>query len=287
MIETNSFKPPSGFLTVALAGCGKMGSAMALAWANALHVSRIDILDPSGVPDTFGGSIKITGTTSTKEFLAKADDWDILVLALKPQIMDTACNSLAQALPKSVPLLSIAAGKNLAFFAEKFGEDHQIIRAMPNTPAAIGKGMSVAVASPATTQKTIEQAHFLLSCLGKTSWVKNEDFMDIVTAVSGSGPAYVFYLIEVMTQAAMVAGLDRNFAMTLARQTVIGAGALAEHDVEHSPAELRQNVTSPNGTTAAALAVLMDGRLQQIMIETVAKAAARSKELSDSEPKAD
>ncbi|PZQ45538.1 MAG: pyrroline-5-carboxylate reductase, partial [Micavibrio aeruginosavorus] len=163
---------------------------------------------------------------------------------------------------------------------KRFGEQQPIVRAMPNTPASIGKGMSVAGAAHGTSEDIMLTAHKLLSALGLVEWVKDEGLLDPVTAVSGSGPAYVFYLIEALAEAGLQAGLDKDFAMTLARQTVVGAAALAEHDAEIPAHRLRENVTSPNGTTAAALSVLMDGRLQDVMNEAVAAATKRGKELS-------
>jgi pyrroline-5-carboxylate reductase len=271
---------PSKPLSIGLAGCGKMGSAMALAWAQSFHVSHIDILDPSSIPESLKDHDKIASFLNATSFMTCAEYWDILVLAVKPQIMDEACGDIAKSLPAELPVLSIAAGKPLSFFIDKFGESQPVIRAMPNTPAAIGKGMSVAIAARSVSKAAKENAHFLLSCLGKTEWIFDENLMDVVTAVSGSGPAYVFYLIEVLAQAGIESGLDEKFAMTLARQTIIGAAALAEDTPDIDAATLRTNVTSPGGTTAAALSVLMDGRLQDLMTNAVVKATARGKELS-------
>lgn len=271
---------PSKPLSIGLAGCGKMGSAMAQAWALSFHVGHIDIFDPSGLPENLGGNNKISGFTSNAEFMRGAEAWDMLILAIKPQIMDEACAEIAKTLPAELPVLSIAAGKPLSFLAEKFGAHQPVIRAMPNTPAAIGKGMSIAVAAKGVSITAKDHAHFLLSCLGRAEWIADEGLMDAVTAVSGSGPAYVFYLIEALAQAGVEAGLDEKFSMTLARQTVIGAAALAEDNADIEVATLRTNVTSPGGTTAAALSVLMDGRLQEIMTNAVDKATARGKELS-------
>lgn len=257
-----------------------MGSAMAKSWAQSFHVARIDILDPYGLPDDLNGHAKINGTKSVAEFMAGAEKFDILVLAIKPQTMDVACIDIAKTLPSDLTVLSIAAGKPLSYFKGVFGDNQPVIRAMPNTPAAIGKGMSVAIAAKGVSADAKDNAHFLLSCLGKTEWIADENLMDAVTAVSGSGPAYVFYLIEALAEAGIQSGLDEKFAMTLARQTVIGAAALAEETPDIDAATLRENVTSPGGTTAAALSVLMDGRLQDIMTNAVTKATARGKELS-------
>lgn len=270
---------PSSPLSIGIAGYGKMGGAMTMAWVQSPFVRQISILDPFPLIDEIPNKEKVAGYTEPAAFLKDSSQWDILVLAVKPQSMDALCGSLKD-LRKDLPILSIAAGKSLGYFAAKFGETQPVIRAMPNTPAAIGKGMSVAVASPAISAETKANVNFLVSCFGKMEWVKDENLMDAVTAVSGSGPAYVFYLIESLAQAGVASGLDKDFAVTLARQTVIGAAALAEDSLDMSAEKLRENVTSPNGTTAAALSSLMDGRFQDVLNEAVAKATARSKELS-------
>lgn len=257
-----------------------MGASMASAWAHSFHVAHVDILDPSDIPAPLRGNEKISPFKIPSEFVACAHDWDILVLAVKPQIMDEVLADLATYLPRDLTILSIAAGKPLDFYKEKLGEQRPIIRAMPNTPASIGKGMSVAIATQSSTPISKDNAHFLLSCLGKTEWIADEILMDAVTAVSGSGPAYVFYLMESLAQAGVRSGLEPDFAMTLARQTVIGAAALADDESGTKAAQLRENVTSPGGTTAAALSVLMDGRFQALMDEAVAHATKRGKDLS-------
>ena len=182
-------------------------------------------------------------------------------------------------IPNRTPILSIAAGQSLANFAAYFEPERPVIRAMPNTPAAIGKGMSVAIPNNHATEAHRRIAQNLLSAAGEFLWLESESQMDAVTAVSGSGPAYVFYLMEALAKAATEAGLPEDQAMILARQTVIGSAALAERDAS-PPGLLRRNVTSPGGTTEAALAVLMDGRFEEIMTKAVAAATARSKELS-------
>ncbi len=261
---------------IALAGCGRMGSAMAKGWLKAGIIETLNILDPKPLP----ADIKGTGFTDAAAFLANTKNWDMLVIAVKPQIMEDFCNSIKAATPKDLPLLSIVTGQSLVSFAKRFGDGQPIIRAMPNTPAAIGKGMTVACVNATVTDTQKSMATILLDTLGTTAWIDNEDQMDAVTALSGSGPAYIFYLIEAMTQAGIDCGLDRDFATTLARETVIGAAALAETDAQTPASKLRENVTSPNGTTAAALSVLMEGKFQEIMTAAIQKAAARSKELS-------
>ena len=152
---------------------------------------------------------------------------------------------------------------------------------MPNTPAAIGKGMTVAVANSNVSLENSNKAKDLLKTTGKFEWADEEEMMDAVTALSGSGPAYVFHLIEMLAKAGAENGLPENLAMTLARQTVIGAAALAEAEPQTKPETLRENVTSPGGTTEAALRILMDGRAQSLLNETLAAAKHRSEELSE------
>lgn len=262
-----------------LAGCGKMGSAMVRAWLHTRIVTHIDILDPNGIPDDLLHHGEISWFKTESDFAQNAANWDALIIAIKPQTLDDFCNNFG-ALPLLVPVLSIAAGLTLSTFEQKFGNTRGIIRAMPNTPAAIGKGMTVAVTNNHihAAQKTM--AENLLRTLGLFAWAGDEEKLDAVTGLSGSGPAYVFYLIEAMAAAGKTAGLPADIAMTLARQTVIGAAALAEHDAQTPATKLRENVTSPNGTTAAGLEILMNGEFQEIVTKTIARATARSKELS-------
>jgi len=269
---SNSYK-------IGLAGCGKMGSAMVQAWISSNLAKHIDILDPNGIGE-LSGHAKIASFADEGTFAAHAKDWDILILAIKPQTMGEFSDKVAGKLPPSLGILSIAAGQSLSSLQDKFGRDQPIIRSMPNTPAAIGKGITVACPGKTAPPSLVQASNDLLSALGQVEWTMDEAVLDAVTAVSGSGPAYVFYLIEALAEAGFQSGLDKEFAMKLARQTVIGAGALAEGDTATPAFRLRENVTSPKGTTEAALSVLMDGRFQSLMNEAVAKATARSKELS-------
>lgn len=262
-------------LRVGLAGCGKMGSAMVQAWLGQHIVTTIDILDPHArapAPDS-----SITMFTDAGPFSARAGNWDCLFLAIKPQTLEEFAAAIT--LPAWVPLISILAGKTIWGLAELLGP-RPIIRAMPNTPAAIGKGMTVATGCPEVSPLIADIAEQLLSALGRVEFVNDEVLLDAATGLSGSGPAYIFYLIEALTKAGVDAGLPAELASKLARQTVIGSAALAEAEPGISPSTLRENVTSPNGTTAAGLEILMDGRFQDILTETVARAAARSRELA-------
>lgn len=278
-MTTAQAKPQRSY-KIGLAGCGKMGSAMVRGWLAARLVSQIDILDPHGMPPELALEEKITYCKNEDMFVATSRTWDLLVIAVKPQIMEEFCAKIAKAIPSNLPVLSIAAGQTIDSFKNRLGAGRPIIRSMPNTPAAIGKGITVACATPNTDESVRGMTNDLLEAMGKVEWIHDEGLLDAVTAISGSGPAYVFYLIESLAESGVKAGLDKDLSMTLARQTVIGAAALAEHDADIPASTLRENVTSPNGTTAAALAVLMDGRLQNLMTEAIAKATARSQELS-------
>lgn len=266
-----------------LVGAGKMGGAMLSGWLErGVKPADVIIVDPSPSPE-MSELIASAGIALNPE-VGLIDDVAVVVLAVKPQMMD-------QVLPGIVSpgrsdgqsgavVMSIAAGRTIASFEETFGADAAIVRAMPNTPAAIGRGITVACPNPAVdeTQRTLCNA--LLEAVGEVAWVADEAMIDAVTAVSGGGPAYVFLLTECLAKAGLEAGLPEDLAMRLARVTVSGAGEL----MRQSPlpaATLRQNVTSPAGTTAEALAVLMasDG-LPDLMVEAVAAAAARSRELA-------
>lgn len=266
--------PTLSSLHIALVGCGKMGGAMLRGWMDS-GVGRIDVLEPNDLPVPITANV-----THHRDASSFTGAWGMVVIAVKPQVMKDVCEKLSTNLSAATPLLSIAAGQKIAAFQTYFDAAQPVIRTMPNTPAAIGKGMIVACASPQINAQHRIMAEALLHNLGLTLWTNNESDMDAVTAVSGSGPAYVFYLIEVLSEAGMKAGLSADVAATLARQTVIGSAALAEADEKLSAARLRENVTSPGGTTEAALRVLMDGRWQEILTSAIVAATERSKELS-------
>lgn len=255
---------------ITLIGCGKMGSAMVRGWVSSKIAEKIYVIEPSGLP----GDLQ---NMDIVELVEQTEPSDIIVLAVKPQMMDAVCKTLD---PQNATILSIAAGQKIANFEKHFGASHPIIRAMPNTPAAIGEGITVAVANRNVSAQSKTIAARLLKSIGQVEWIDDESLMDAVTALSGSGPAYVFYLIDVLAKAGEASGLPADFAMKLARQTVIGSAALAAADADTTAETLRKNVTSPGGTTEAALKVLMDGRMQDIFREALAAATARSKELS-------
>ncbi len=278
MTDAQAPKSQNSRYKIALAGFGHMGSALAEGWTKAGLIERLDILDPASKSCSISNAHLYA---LPEDFLKNAATWDVLVLAIKPQVLDDFLDGFEQVPPPTLPILSILAGKTIMDVSHKF-RVNPIIRAMPNTPSSIGKGMTVACADRKTNAGHRQMAKDLMSATGLFAWADDEGFMDAVTALSGSGPAYVFYMVEVMAKAGIAAGLNADFAMILARQTVIGASALLDTQPNKTPEELRRNVTSPNGTTAAGLSVLMDGRFETIMQETIARAKARSKELSSS-----
>jgi pyrroline-5-carboxylate reductase len=267
--------------TLLLVGCGQMGGAMLEGWLDADKVETCIIIEPAQhVAARFRDWNQV-------EILADPTDIpsdfkpDIVVFAVKPQAMDSAVPAYRKLVRKETVFLSIAAGKPISYFTRHLGPEAAVIRAMPNTPAAVRAGITVCVENPHVTPEEHELAEYLLSSVGQVEWVDDERLLDAVTAVSGSGPAYVFLLMEELAKAGSLAGLPAELSARLARQTVIGAALLARQS-QLEPERLRQNVTSPGGTTAAALNLLMDeeGGLPPLMERAVAAAAARSKELA-------
>jgi pyrroline-5-carboxylate reductase len=262
-----------------LVGCGKMGGAMLAGWLDRKVTDRVVVVEPAaGGAQAFRGRAGVTVVGD----LAAAGSFkpDVIVFATKPQVMDAAVPAYKPLAKPETLFVSIAAGKTLGFFEQHLGGKVAAIRAMPNTPAQIGRGISVACANRNITADQRTLAGELLAAVGEVGWVEDEALIDAVTAVSGSGPAYVFLLAECLAEAGEKAGLPKDLAMQLARATVSGAGELL-HRSKESAAQLRQNVTSPAGTTAAALQILMaDDGLRPLMIKAVAAAAKRSRELA-------
>jgi len=264
--------------SLALVGAGKMGGALLKGWlAGGLAPAAVTIIDPAPSPDiaalaAAGVSLNPPGAGAPPE---------TLVLAVKPQMLDAAAPALARLAGPATLVISIIAGKTIADLEARLPAARAFVRAMPNTPAAVGRGATAAAAGAAVTaaQKDIAQA--LLSAIGRFDWLPDEGLIDAVTALSGSGPAYVFALVEAMAQAGAALGLPADLAMRLARATVEGAGELMHREPQTAAARLRENVTSPGGTTAAALAVLRapDG-LEALMRRAVAAAHARAGELA-------
>jgi pyrroline-5-carboxylate reductase len=267
--------------TIVLAGAGKMGGAMLSGWlAQGLGARHLAVIEPH--PSEEIRALLASGVQlnpSAKE----AGNIAAFVVALKPQAFREAGPALKPYVDATTLVVSIMAGMTIGAIAEVLtGKDvaGHVVRAMPNTPAAIGRGITVAVAAKHVSQAQRETADALLRATGSVEWVTDEGLMDAVTAVSGSGPAYIFLLAEELARAGIAAGLPERLATKLARETVAGSGELL-HRSELSAEVLRQNVTSPGGTTAAALAVLMgqDG-LQSLLTRAVAAATRRSKELA-------
>ncbi len=263
-----------------LVGCGKMGGAMLRGWlARGLQAGNAVVVEPAAAAmgDIAGmGIVHVPAPAA----IAKGFAPDVLVLAVKPQFMDEAIDHYARFVRPEMLVLSIAAGKTLAYFRQHLSASASIVRAMPNTPAAIGRGISAAVADKPVTRAQRDLADTLLSACGEVAWVAEEDLINPVTALSGGGPAYVFLLMEAMAEAGRKAGLPADLAMRLARVTVSGAGELARLS-EESAAQLRQNVTSPKGTTLEALKVLMaDDGIQPLFDRAIAAATRRSRELA-------
>ena len=258
-----------------LLGCGKMGSAMLEGWlAGGLPATSVWVIDPGPSDWVRAQGVHVNA--------ALPADPAIALVAVKPQMMGDALPAMQGFGGGGTLIVSVAAGTPIARFEEVFGAGTPVVRAMPNTPAAVGRGITALIGNSAVSPVQLDLADALLRAVGQTVRLDSEDQMDAVTGVSGSGPAYVFHMIECLAAAGEAEGLAPDLALQLARATVAGAGALAEGAGE-SPAQLRRNVTSPNGTTQAGLEVLMDeaAGLPPLIRATVAAAAARSRELRD------
>ncbi len=267
-----------------LVGCGKMGGALLAGWLKrGAAPAGIIVVDPATAREGLPGALPPGAVTvcATAAALPAGLRPRAMVLAVKPQVMAQVLPAYEAFAAQGTLVLSIAAGLPLAFFTRHLGEGAAVVRAMPNTPAAIGQGITVCCRNAAVTDADMDMALGLLAAVGETASVADESLMDAVTAVSGSGPAYVFLLAESLAAAGVKAGLPAALAEQLARRTVAGAGQLALHSQEGLD-QLRENVTSPGGTTAAALQVLMrspDG-LPTLLDTAVAAAARRSRELA-------
>ncbi len=262
-----------------LVGCGKMGGAMLDGWLKAGTASRVVVVEPAGLPDSVRGNPAVSPANGPAD-LPGGFVPDVVVLAVKPQVMEQVLPAYAALVRPGTVFLSIAAGKTIGFFETLLGDAAAVVRSMPNTPAAIGRGMTVAVGNAVVTEAQKSLSDALLSAVGEVAWVEDESLLDPVTAVSGSGPAYVFLMVEALAKAGESSGLPADLAMRLARATVAGAGELL-HQSPAAAADLRKAVTSPNGTTQAALDALMaeDG-LQPVLDKAVAAATRRSRELA-------
>jgi pyrroline-5-carboxylate reductase len=262
---------------VVLVGAGNMGGAMLTGWLKSgVPGSSILVIDPAP-SEAMMSALAQAGARHETSGPAGVEA-GILFLAVKPQVMEAVLPPLRPLVGPQTVVVSVAAGKTLSFFEHHLGTA-AMVRAMPNTPAMIGRGVTGAYANARVSDEQRTAVHDLLKVSGPVEWVERESDIDSVTAVSGSGPAYVFYLVECMAEAGRKLGLPADLAMRLARETVAGAGELL-HQSPDEAARLRQNVTSPGGTTAAALAVLMaqDG-IQPIFDKALAAARDRAQEL--------
>jgi pyrroline-5-carboxylate reductase len=263
-----------------LIGCGKMGGAMLDGWLKSgIVAGGVTVVDPVG-GDAFKNCAGVTVVAGASDV---PDDLnpEVIVLAVKPQQMDALLADYRRFAGPDCLFLSIAAGKTISYFETHLGDRAAIIRAMPNTPAAIGQGITVACPNTIASDAQSSQAEALLRAVGEAATVQDEALIDAVTALSGGGPAYTFLLMECMAKAGIAAGLPEDLSARLALVTVAGAGQLALASGDTPPSTLRENVTSPGGTTLEALKVLMreeDG-LGPLMDEAIAAATRRSKEL--------
>lgn len=263
--------------SIVLVGAGNMGGAMLSGWLkNGVPGASVTVVDPSP-SDAMRAMMSDAGATHVTA-IPEGMSADILFLAVKPQLMDAVLPPLKALVGDATVVVSVAAGKTLSSMQIHLGEA-AMVRAMPNTPAMIGRGVTGAYAIDKVSAAQRDAVHALLKVSGPVEWVSSEADIDAVTAVSGSGPAYVFYLVECMAEAGRKAGLPADLAMRLARETVSGAGELLHQSTEDA-SRLRQNVTSPGGTTAAALSVLMaDDGMQPLFDKAIEAARSRAEEL--------
>ena len=273
--------PAKAGLRFVLVGCGQMGSAMLRGWLARGAAERFIVVEPAGAPAALAEAAGV-GAVGWHRAAGDLPDGllpDAVVFAVKPQVIDAVVPGYRRWVRPQTLFLSIAAGTTVAGLARHLGEA-AIVRSMPNTPAAIGRAITVACPNQRVSAAQRQLCDALLAAIGDSTWVEDEALMDAVTAVSGSGPAYVFLLIEALAEAGERVGLTPDLALRLARATVAGAGELARLSPE-TPTKLRENVTSPGGTTRAALDILMaENGLAPRLPRAVAAAPARSRELA-------
>ena len=258
-----------------------MGGAMLTGWCESgIAAAGAVVIEPMGAPD-FDNRDNVTVYGDISDLPADFNP-EVVVFAVKPQQMDNVVPGYARFAAGDTVFLSIAAGRTIGYFEEKLGASAAIVRAMPNTPAAIGQGITVLCPNAKTVTAQAEMCRDLMAAVGEAAVVQDEALIDAVTALSGGGPAYVFLLIECLSEAGVQAGLPAELAARLALVTVAGSGQLALASDE-TPSKLRENVTSPGGTTLEALNVLMaDDGLQPLMTRAIAAATQRSRELAGS-----
>ena len=266
--------------SLVLVGAGKMGEALLRGWlAGGLAPQRVTILEPK--PSAAIAALAGERGLALNPPLAGLAAPEVLFLAIKPQTLEAAAPDLAPLAGRETLVISILAGKRIGDLSARLPGARALARVMPNTPAAVGRGASAAFASPATSARQRDWAQNLMSAVGQFDWLTDEALIDAVTAISGSGPAYVFALVEAMAEAGVTLGLPAELAMKLARATVEGAGELLHREPAVTAAKLRENVTSPGGTTAAALAVLRaENGYPSLLAKAAAAARDRARELA-------
>ncbi|MBE1237094.1 pyrroline-5-carboxylate reductase [Phaeovibrio sulfidiphilus] len=262
---------------ILLLGCGRMGRAMLDGWLNrGLDPSTVTVVDPMIDGSTLPDGVRLVSPADSV-----ALDVDLCVVAVKPQVIDDILPAYMPLARRGTAFFSIVTGKSFETLETLLGGPASVIRCMPNTPVSVGKGVIALLANPRVSEALKTVTGSLMEAVGTVVWLDDESQMDAVTALSGSGPAYVFNLVEAMARAGVILGLPEELSMVLARETVVGAGALMDASPD-SAATLRANVTSPGGTTAAALEVLMDTGtgLGPLLAKAMKAAADRSNELA-------
>jgi pyrroline-5-carboxylate reductase len=272
------YMAPQQVKHILLVGCGNIGRAMLSQWLrnpqlNFILLEREPSIALFDLIEPHANRILINPTVPFKA--------DVAVLAVKPQQMEEALIPLTHGLPLETLIISIAGGKKISYYEQHFKPSQPIIRAMPNMAASVAESITVCVANKNITSKHRTLVDFLFEAIGKVVWCENEESLSSVTAISGSGPAYIFLLTECLVEAAKAGGLDAKMAAELARQTVIGAGAQLKQS-KFSAEDLRKQVTSPGGTTEAALKILMsENGLKQLIANAVKVATERAKQMAN------
>ncbi len=259
-----------------------MGGAIVRGFLKMNTQARLTIIKPSPLPDDLGSSHQIEYFPDTNAGKAALENTQLVILAVKPQTLPDAVRAIQPYISSKTLVVSIAAGTEIETLESLLSSDQPIIRVMPNTPALIGKASHVACANAKASKDHALWVNAFFEASGHLFWIDDDALMNAVTALSGSGPAYVFYMIEALEKAGINNGLPEDLAKNLARQTVVGAAALAENQPHQSAAALRTQVTSPGGTTEAALNILMNGELQALFDEAIKNAIQRGKDLNQS-----
>lgn len=270
---------------IGLIGYGRMGSSLYKGWKSAGTFDRVVLVDPKFAQEPREQSHTEDAYTAIKN--ADFHKLDAVILSVKPQIIQQVCEELKDKIDSNTLIITTVAGVEIDFYKNIFGYKAPVIRAMPNSPAAITEGITGMVASRGVSRQQVDMAHHILASIGHVVLLMEEDMLHAVTALSGSGPAYVFHMMEAMTEAGMQLGLNQPIAAQLAAHTVRGAALLATHN-GRGPKELREDVISQGGTTQAGLDVLMDKEngLVSLMTKTIKNAEKRSRELCEQARKA-